>query len=140
MKNGQISQAPFRLKNFFFSESSIKIEPSTKAQSIDISIQPQGLVNESEKTFELELFVNIESKDGLKISIKLIGTFEFKEVVKNENLSNYFFVNAPAIIFPYLRSYISALTALSGSKTIILPPMNMSSLGKQLEENTTRKE
>jgi preprotein translocase subunit SecB len=136
MKEEQISQAPFKLKNFFISESNIMIEPHTKAQSIDIKIDPKGTILEDKKLFELELTTKLKSDDGLKVSVKIIGLFEFKEVLKIEDLSNYFYINAPAIIFPYIRSYISALTALSGCSTIILPPMNVSSLGKHLEKNT----
>jgi len=134
-----ISQASFRFKKFIIAESHINIGLDTKANSIDINIEPKGIIYEEEKQYEIQLEISLNSKDGLDVSVKMIGFFEFKEVVKIENLGNYFFVNAPAIIFPYLRSYISALTALSGCSTIILPPMNLVSLGKKLEENTIKK-
>nr|WP_320021717.1 protein-export chaperone SecB [uncultured Draconibacterium sp.] len=136
MKEDQVTQAPFKFRDFVFAESSIRLNPDTKATSIDIKINPSGLVNEKEKTFEIALNINLTSDDGLDVKVKMIGNFEFKEVVKLEYLNNYFFVNAPAIIFPYLRSYVSALTALSGCKTVIIPPMNMTALGKNLEKNT----
>lgn len=139
MKEEQINQAPFRFKNFIVAESNIKIEPETEANSININVDPQGVIFQERKIFEIQLRILLKSDDGLEVSVKIIGFFEFKDVVKTENLSNYFYVNAPAIIFPYLRSYISALTALSGCKTVILPPMNMTSLGKKLEENTVLK-
>ena len=136
MKEEKIVQAPFRFKNFIIAESNIKIEPDTKANNIDINIEPKGIIFQEKKIFEIQLLILLKSEDGLEVSVKMIGFFEFKDVLKTENIGNYFYVNAPAIVFPYLRSYISALTALSGCKTIILPPMNMSSLGKKLESNT----
>ncbi len=136
-KKEKISQAPFKFRSFFIAESKIKITPETKGKTIDISVAPKGTISEIDKTFEIQLEIFLNSEDGLEISVKMVGLFEFREVVKSDNLSNYFYVNAPAIIFPYLRSYISALTALSGCNTIILPPMNIMSLGKDLERNTT---
>jgi preprotein translocase subunit SecB len=135
--NEKVIQAPFKFKSFFIAESNIKILPDTKAETIDISIDPKGLISEQDKTFEIQLEIQLSSDDGLKVSVKMIGLFEFKDVYVSDNLSNYFYVNAPAIIFPYLRSYISALTALSGCRTIIIPPMNIMNLGKDLERNTT---
>tara|TARA_R110002050_G_scaffold300768_1_gene472373 strand:+ start:4731 stop:5150 length:420 start_codon:yes stop_codon:yes gene_type:complete len=136
MRDEKIVQAPFRFKNFIIAESNIKIEPDTIANNIDINIEPKGIIFQEKKIFEIQLLILLKSEDGLEVSVKMIGFFEFKDVLQTENIGNYFYVNAPAIIFPYLRSYISALTALSGCKTIILPPMNMSSLGKKLESNT----
>lgn len=134
-----VTQAPFKFKEFIIKESYIKIEPNTKASSIDIKIEPKGIIDEEKKIFEIQLDISLKSDDDLKVIVTILGTFEFKEVEIKDNLRNYFYVNAPAIIFPYLRSYISALTALSGCNTIIIPPMNMTSLGKKLEENVVIK-
>ena len=50
------------------------------------------------------------------------------------NLLNFICINAPAIIFPYIRAYVSTLTSLSGIPTIIMPTINMESVGRQLRE------
>lgn len=139
MTEKQVVQAPFKFRSFIIAESMISLQPSTKAESIDLNINPSGIIFEEDKVFEITLEMELKSADGLDVKVKIIGTFEFEEVVVVENLNNYFYVNAPAIIFPYLRSYISALTALSGCSTVIIPPMNMMSLGKKLEEKTIKK-
>lgn len=131
-----IKAAPFKFRDYVISESYIKIEPKTKAASVDVDIKPHGVIYEGNKTFEIHLFIEIKSDDGLEVKVELVGFFEFSKVIEIGDLRNYFFVNAPAIMFPYLRSYISALTALSGCKTIILPPMNMVNIGQMLEKNT----
>ena len=135
----KITEAPFKFKDFIIAESSIKLKPNTKGRTIDIEIKPSGVIYEEKKLFEIQLLINLKSEDGLEVSVKMIGFFEFKGVVEKKDLKNYFYVNAPAIVFPYLRSYISALTALSGCKTIILPPINIIPLGKDLEANTISK-
>ena len=42
--------------------------------------------------------------------------------------------NAPAILFPYIRAYISNITALGGIAPIILPTLNLESVGKTLKD------
>ena len=55
-------------------------------------------------------------------------------------MNQYFYTNAPAILFPYIRAYISTLTNLSGYKPINLPTLNLTSLREELEKNTTEVE
>lgn len=54
-----------------------------------------------------------------------------------DNLGMFFYTNAPALLFPYIRAYISTLTNLSGFEPINLPTLNMTQLGKELEQNTS---
>ena len=53
----------------------------------------------------------------------------------SDKLSRFLYLNAPAIMFPYLRAYISSLTALSGINPITLPTLNLSGLKSELESN-----
>ena len=52
-----------------------------------------------------------------------------------ERLGAFFTMNAPAIIFPYIRGYISMLTSLSGCGNVLLPTLNLTSLGEKLAQN-----
>ena len=62
-------------------------------------------------------------------------TFNKKESLENRN--NIFYINAPALLFPYIRAYISTLTNLSRLESINLPTLNMSGLGEDLKKNIT---
>lgn len=76
-----------------------------------------------EKSFKLDTRVSFKFKtsDDSKI------TQEFK-------LSNFPKVNAPAIAYPYLRSFISNFTLSSGYKVAILPTINFSALNQKQKE------
>ena len=39
---------------------------------------------------------------------------------------------APALLFPYIRAYVSNITALSGMQPIIMPTLNMVAVGEEL--------
>lgn len=129
--------SPFKLVGFLVEESHIVRVPNKKAAKIKIEILPSGLINETSKAFQLNLIVNVtDENESFTSSITAVGIFNFKNVTKKDDLPNYFFVNAPAIIYPYIRSYIAGLTALSGMDAINLPLMAMGNLGAKLKENT----
>jgi len=130
-------QSPFKLSGFLVEESHIVRKPNTKQAKIKIEILPSGIIDESSKAFQINLNVNVtDDNSSFNASIIAVGIFNFKKVTKQEDLTNYFYVNAPAIMYPYIRSYIAGLTALSGMEAINLPLMALGNLGTRLKENT----
>jgi preprotein translocase subunit SecB len=70
--------------------------------------------------------------------VEIIGLFKFTGDF--DEVKNFLYLNAPAILFPYLRAYISTLTTLSGLDTYTLPTMNLSSLKDELEKSIEKLE
>jgi preprotein translocase subunit SecB len=82
--------------------------------------------------------VNIEDENkSFNIEIDAVANYTFESEIGIDNLSKFFYVNAPALLFPYIRAYISTLTNLSGFEPINLPTLNMTRLGEDLKNNTT---
>lgn len=109
-----------------------------QSENLQIDFKPTGVLNLSEKTFLLELNVKISDKEStLKIEVEFSGYFTFKDSLE-EHFENYLLANAPAIIFPYVRAYVTTLTSLSGITPVILPTMNLSGLKTQLQDNIKR--
>ena len=99
---------------------------------------PSGIILQNESKFILSLLTNIADSTGeLKISVLAEGVFEFKNDSPEKDLDNFFYVNASAILFPYIRAYIATLTTLSG-ESIVMPTMNLTELGNELMKNTER--
>ena len=74
-----------------------------------------------------------DENNSLNIKIETIGLFEFDSDI--ENYKNVFFSqNAPAILFPYVRAYISTLTSLAGIPPVILPTLNLSNRNNTEEQ------
>ncbi len=132
----KVKDSAFKLEQFVVRESHIVRNPSEQG-NISVAMNPSGIVIPEDKLFQLYLDVELKDEnDSLKINIAVLGIFKFRQNVKLETLENYFYVNAPAIMFPYVRSYISALTSLSGLNVINLPLLNMTSMGAELKANT----
>ncbi len=105
---------------------------------LGISFNASGKHFVKTNIFKLFLTVNLQTAQDKKdfIEIETESTFAIKaELTEMEGLMKYFVTNAPALVFPYIRSYISTLTTQSGNKPILLPTMNLIGLAEQLRKN-----
>lgn len=71
--------------------------------------------------------------------LNVLQTSDFENVSSFDEIPTYFYRNAIAIIFPYVRAFISTVTLQSNIPPVILPTMNLSSLESPLKENTIKK-
>ena len=58
------------------------------------------------------------------ITTSIVGYFSWDEKIKEDDLINYLELNAPAVLFLYIRPFISNMTAYSGFSPLILPLIN----------------
>lgn len=105
--------------------------------NIEINIQPKGTIHKSTNQFILQLRVSITEVDnGLNINVVSDSFFTYPiESDLSVFSSTLFVLNAPAISFPYIRAYISGLTALSGMPTLTLPTLNLTQIGETLKNH-----
>lgn len=76
--------------------------------------------------FKINLF-----EDLFDLRLNMIFVFETDSTINEEFKNSPFLkINAPAIAFPYIRSYISNLTLQSGYSPVILPSINFVALNK----------
>lgn len=87
--------------------------------SIDLKIEPKVFYPEDNKTsFKIFMEVLINCKDFFNLSIVGIGNFEFDQEFEDEALKKIFVnSNAPAIMFPYVRAFVTTLTSNLGNVT-----------------------
>ena len=129
----KIKKSSFGLSSFTVTEFHITRKPLNQTKGL-LTIKPSGFYSRETKKFTLLLDVSIkDEKESFKIDMSTIGLFNFQGNVTEKELSNYFLTNAPAIIFPYVRAYISSVTALSGLTTVNLPVMNLTALRSELK-------
>lgn len=132
-------KSSFRFIDFLINKSIFSFKSAY--QNVDVNIVPSGKLFTKTKSFELTLDVRVTEKESHEeelVRILCSAIFEFDDEVKDkESISSYFLVNAPAIAFPYVRSYIASLTVQSGKQALLLPTYNLSPLGDTLKENLT---
>jgi len=100
------------------------ISPREGEVKIDIKCEPKVFYPLDHKNL-FKIVMDIELKDirFFEIFITAVGTFELDSELDNNLRKIFVNSNAPAIMFPYIRSFISTLTANLGSVvgTLIIP-------------------
>jgi preprotein translocase subunit SecB len=124
----------FQFKGFKIKKSLIDINNHNDDLDLSIKFNPSGTLDKKQSIFILNLGIVIKDSDKLNIEISSESFFEYSNI-EEDKLSNFLYLNAPAIIFPYIRAYISSLTVLSGINPINLPTLNLSGLKSELESN-----
>jgi|WetSurMetagenome_2_1015567.scaffolds.fasta_scaffold431172_2 preprotein translocase subunit SecB len=92
---------------------------------VNIDIDPSIFYpKDSENTFKILMQVKLEAKEYFKLKLTALGNFEIIGNNNPEFKKQVINVNSPAIMFPYVRSFISLLTSNVGKdfKTITIPP------------------
>lgn len=136
-----MKNAAFSLEEFMFNKVWIDLE-SKISNDIKISIEPNGIFFKKNSFYELVLNFKSynEQIENHFISIQCKSIFNFEEEINFEEIPDYFYTNCIAIIFPYLRAFISNVTLQANIAPIILPTLNLVSLKAKLKENTVLKD
>ncbi|MFY8189287.1 MAG: protein-export chaperone SecB [Flavobacterium sp.] len=100
----------------------------------NLNLKPNGILNNESKQFQLALDLEIVDKDEESLlNVEIIGFFKYQGDI--QDIKNFLYLNAPALLYPYLRAYVSTLTTLSGLGTYTLPTMNLIGLKDDIEKN-----
>lgn len=131
-------KAAFQIDNYYFNEVLIKLE--NKTEDIHVELYPAGIFFQESSTYELKIkfiaFGEDKGMDNPFVLIECIGFFKFSEVNSAEEIPGFFYRNAIALLFPYLRAFISTVTLQANIPPVILPTYNLSHLETPLRENT----
>ncbi|RZJ89921.1 MAG: hypothetical protein EOO20_09620, partial [Chryseobacterium sp.] len=93
----------------------------------------------SRSNLYLKLSISCKSESEQKpfLSIVSMSSYKFKNVENIDDIPEYFYPNCAAIIFPYIRAYVSIITTQANQPGIILPTINLSAIGPDIQKNTS---
>lgn len=114
-------ESPLKLKGINIVESNLKKEENISGElSLNLSID-RKVSKIGENNYKLFLNIKLNDSDNkLVVEVKSISLFELE--IDNIDLIEK---NGVAIIFPYLRSYLTLLTTQPGMPPIVLPAINV---------------
>lgn len=134
---GDVPKSAFKFEKYSITRSLIRRKSDEIPISLQIGFEPKGTHFKDAGKFELSLRVRIEDENkSLLIEVDASAIYLLEGEVTDKMLKTFFYLNAPAILFPYIRAYIATLTTLSGLATINLPTLNLTQLAPELEKNT----
>lgn len=135
----EIQKAAFSFEKFKVSKFSYN-EDNDNGSGLKIGLEPKGTYNSKTGEFALNLNFISHNEDNVESSIfelTSIAIFKFESNIDYSEIPNYFYKNAIAIMFPYLRAFISTLTLQANTKLLKLGLMNLSGLEAPLKKNVT---
>ena len=129
----------FRFSKYIIKESLMNIKDFAVSNELDIEIDVTPLFDTDKSEDQVSLMVDLRDKnDNFSLHIKMTGYF-VSEMEDDNQRKNFICLNAPAILFPYVRTYISSMTSQAGIGAVILPTINLHSYGKRLLEKLNSK-
>ena len=99
--------------------------PRGKEMNVNVVCNPVIFLNKKKKDiFNIIMEVKVENEAYFELSLRAIGKFKLTAEITEEIKKKFLTANAPAIMFPYIRSFIAMFTANLGNVvgTLTIPP------------------
>ena len=131
--------AAFAFKSYTFTNVEMNMGLFSDQSPLDLSFSPSGIFDPTTSTYRLRFAFTATQGEGVNVIVKIIceAVFEFKEPLQIDEIPDYFFPNSLAIVFPYVRSFVSSVTLQANIETpILIPTLNLTGLQSSLKENT----
>lgn len=128
-----LSFQAFRVVGCEFKVTGELTEKTMKNSKLEFQYRVGTLDKEEEEQrhFGVEFFLKVQGK-FLSIDIDAMAAFETQKPIDEKFLSSPFArQNAPAIAFPFLRSFLQTLCVNAGIPPIILPAINFVKLSAE---------
>lgn len=98
-------------------------------------------VDFEEKNFYITFHIKIATIDNISITLTHKSTFETGDVISEGFKKTHFpYVNAPAIAYPYVRTFVSNLTLNAGYSPVMLPSVNFAALYEKKQKAESQSE
>lgn len=124
----QLNFVNFVVPKFLFEKVQVEQQESI------FEIIPQAVISRKNNQFHINIDLEIfDVENNFNLKMLCVGIFEY-DTEDELLLLNFLSVNGPAIVFPYIRSFVSSFTSLSGFDTITLPTLNLSGHKERLIE------
>ncbi len=132
-------KAAFSLTNFIVNKFNFVNSKNLETNNLGLEFSPSGIFHSKSKSFELILIVTAkESESQTEVfQTEISGFFDFQNIEDLESIPDYFYKNSIAILYPFLRSFISTITLQANIRMLLLPTLNLSSMEPILRSNTT---
>lgn len=112
--------------------------PYRPEQEIKLTIDPKVYYPKGEpNAFRILMTVLMECPSAFHLSVTGVGYFTLSTEAEEELRTGFIHSNAPAVLFPYLRSFITTLTANLGTVTgaLTIPPHFFNGHLEEIQEN-----
>ena len=132
-----MEQAAFKFDTYQFTKASLDFNIPNKAE-LNIEFKPKGIFNSKNISYNLlfDVIVKCKETDINVIEVSCSALFSFNGIIAANEIPDYFYPNSIAIVFPYVRAFISTMSLQANVKPVVLPTINLMGLTQELKEQT----
>lgn len=99
-----------------------------------------GFSEDDLRSFRIQFRAVISSEVGYELTVEYSSFFETdEEIIEDFKSSNFVTINAPAIAYPFLRSFISTITLNAGYEPVLIPTINFQALAQKNSPSSLEK-
>lgn len=133
-----MEKALFTLSNYIFDKVEIDFSNKSDSRTWCLDVSVKGLYNKKTSIYNLVFVLKGKLGDKKNNSLSIQCSAAFKIMNDNNDIPDFFYANSIAILFPYVRAFISTVTLQANIiPPVILPTYNLVALGEELKRNTT---
>lgn len=123
----------FKINSKFKFEKPIEVEFSMETE-ISFSNDKSASV-----TLNCIIFDDSEKRNlPFTLKITITGNFKIEGEIDNEGFMKFCELNGTTVLFPYLRTAVTNITATANQPPLVLPLINVHSLNKTTTSNITK--
>lgn len=133
-----MNKAAFSLLDYKFDKVILNLADLHPETEFNIMFSPSGIFHPASGKFTLTFAFSakIDGNNEDAIYVNCVANYKFKDVREFSEIPEYFYANSIAILFPYVRAFISTVTLQANIRPIMLPTYNVSPLKDDLIKNT----
>ena len=133
-----MEKAAFKLDDYRFTKASLDFNIPDNAE-LNISFSPKGVFHAKEARYELDFDVMVicAETDTEVVKVSCVASFSFGGGITIADIPEYFCPTGLAIVFPYVRAFVSTITLQANMQPVVLPTINLMGLTEKLKEQTT---
>ena len=135
----EVSKAAFSLCAYKFVKVEMNLDSIDPNSKYSIKIIPSGIFTPDSGIYQLSFTFKAKVDENEIVNIVCTADYQFNTPMDVNDIPEYFYANSIAIIFPYVRAFVSTVTLQANVIPMLIPTLNLSSLSGELKANTSVK-
>ena len=135
----EVSKAAFSLCAYKFVKVEMNLDSIDPNSKYSIKIIPSGIITPDSGIYQLSFTFKAKVDEKEIVNIVCTADYQFNTPMDVNDIPEYFYANSIAIIFPYVRAFVSTVTLQANVIPMLIPTLNLSNLSGELKANTSVK-
>jgi preprotein translocase subunit SecB len=135
MSEKEILDAPIKFEGYKI----LSIQYGQNVESEDSDFKIGYSISDDLKSANVRIELDFDNENKMSHGkVKVIGNFLLSEGIGKEQVKQLVFQNGSAMLYPYIRTIISMITALDDSRVNVMPTLNFVEMFKDAEKKDSK--